>query len=123
MHDSGIVDDKAILSLAFDDGSIGTLVYCGDSDKSLEKEYFEAFGSNKSIVLKDFKVTEFYAKGKKTVFKTRKRDKGFEQEITAFLGAIKSGERSPHAFASIRAASLAAIYAQASIADGRCYNV
>lgn len=90
-HNSGITDDKAILTISFVDGSIGTVIYCADGDKALEKERFEAFADGKSVVMNDFLRTEFYAKSKMTTYKTSSRDKGFRSEVESFIASITNG--------------------------------
>ncbi len=122
-HNSGIVEDKAIVTLTFKDGSIGTVVYSGDGDKALEKEYFEAIGDGKSVLMHDFMRTEFYSNGRMETFKTKKRDKGFKKEMEAFFQAIQAGDRAQPTFASIKGVTLATIYAMESMRNGIPYNL
>ncbi len=116
-HDSGITADKAIISLEFSDGSIGTLVYCADGDKSLAKERFEAFSDGKSVVMNDFSTTEFYKSGKKEVYKSSKLDKGFQQEVDYFLSRVKSGKSAYDEFLNGYEVTLATIAAVESMKD------
>jgi predicted dehydrogenase len=92
-HSSGITDDQASLMLSFADGSIGSIVYAAAGDRGLAKERCEVFGAGVALVMDDFLQTDIYRRGRKEVFKTRKRDKGFQQQMTAFLDAVK-GEAS-----------------------------
>ncbi|MDR4484994.1 MAG: bi-domain-containing oxidoreductase [Nitrospirales bacterium] len=119
-HNSGITNDKAVILLRFGDGSIGTLIYCGDGDKSLAKERFEAFADGKSVVLNDFSSTELYSGGSQEVFRTKRVDKGFAREMECFISGITDGEISPTLFMEARATTLATIKALQSMSSRYC---
>lgn len=119
-HDSGITQDKSIINIEFKDGSIGSLIYCGDGDKSLAKERFEAFADGKSAVMDDFMQTDLYKNGAKEQFKSRRMDKGFAGEIEAFFTSIREGA-SPDLYEQARATTLASIEAVSSMAS-RSYH-
>ena len=121
-HDSGITTDKAIICIRFADGSIGTLIYCGDGDKSLAKERFEVFGDGKSAVMDDFMRTDIYQGGRQNTFKTSRMDKGFSQEIGQFISAI-SGQADPSLYVQARATTLSSILAVRSMTSGQCYTL
>ncbi len=122
-HSSGLQDDQSILSCAFADGSIGTLIYTAGGDAGLAKERFEAFGDGKSLVMDDFTVSEFYAEGKRTTFKLRKRDKGFQGEMSHFVRSIIQGTGEGVAFEEIHAVTRACRLAVESLRTGRTYRV
>ena len=87
-HSSGIIDDQCTISLAFGDGSIGTIVYTAEGNSGLPKERFEAHADGKSLTMDDFMETQMYAGTQKQLFKTGKREKGFPEEMAQFVGAI-----------------------------------
>lgn len=122
-HSSGIMDDQSILTMTFGDGSIGTVVYSAGGDTALPKERFEAFGEGKALILDDFVLSEFYAGGKKTVFKSGKRDKGFQAEMVRFVQAIVQGEVPPMPFHEIRAVTQASLLAVRSFRTGQIYDI
>lgn len=123
-HDSsGITDDQCVLSLAFKDGSIGTLIYTAGGDTTLSKEWFEAHGDGKSLTMTDFLTSEFYAHGKKTQFKSGKRDKGFAQELTQFVEAIEQGRPPVMRFEEIYAVTRTCLLAVESLRSGALYDV
>ena len=122
-HTSGISDDQSLLSLTFNDGSIGTLVYTAGGDSGLAKERFEAFGDGKAVTLDDFAVTEFYAQGKKTKYKTGVRDKGFEQEMRRFIESVARGAEPAIRFDEIYAVTRACLLAAAGLKTGAVYDV
>jgi predicted dehydrogenase len=115
-HSSGIIDDKAIITLDFADGSIGTVIYTGDGDRSVPKERLEVYGAGRSAILDDFRVTTLHGGGKQRSFKTRTQDKGFVAELDAFLTLLESGASGDAVFAAARLSMLATLKAQRSLA-------
>jgi predicted dehydrogenase len=122
-HSSGITADQCVITLGFEDGSVGTLIYAAGGDKTLAKERFEAFGAGKALVMDDFLTTEFYSGGKSRRFRTRKRDKGFAREISEFLREVTQGGESSLSFPEIHAVSRAALLAARSLQTGEEYTV
>jgi polar amino acid transport system substrate-binding protein len=122
-HSSGITEDQCILSLGFEEGSIGTVIYTAGGNKTLAKERFEVFGDEKAIVLDDFIVSEFYSNGSKNVFKSGKRDKGFQLEIDRFVQAAVKGTGPVLEFSEMGAVTRTCILAKESLQTGRTYCV
>jgi predicted dehydrogenase len=122
-HTSGIADDQSVISLTFNDGSIGTIAYTAGGDSGLAKERFEAFGDGKAVTLDDFAVTEFYSKGKRTQYKTGVRDKGFEQEMRRFIESVGRGAEPAIRFDEIYAVTRACLLATAGLKTGALYDV
>jgi len=122
-HDSGIVDDQCILSFTFGNGSIGTVVYAAGGEPLLAKERFEVFGDGKSLVMDDFMLSEFYADGKKTTFKSGRQDKGFRAEMTRWVQSVVRGEAPAMSFGEIQAVTRASILAVRSLRTGQVYDV
>lgn len=122
-HTSGIPEDQSILSMTFKDGSIGTLIYTAGGDSRLPKERFEAFGDDKAVTLDDFSVTELYAGGKRTRYKTAVRDKGFKDEMQRFVETIAGGGRPLMSFEEIRAVTRTCLLAVAAQKTGAVYDV
>ena len=123
-HDaSGITDDQCVMSLAFKDGSIGSLIYTAGGDTTLPKEWFEAHGDGKSLTMTDFVTSEFYAQGRKTQFTSGKRDKGFAQELTQFVEAIEQGRPPSMRFEEIYAVTRTCLLAVESLRTGALYDV
>ncbi len=121
-HSSGITSDQSVLTFSFADGSVGTIVYAAGGDGSLAKERFEAFGGGKALVMDDFLVTQFHAKGRSRTFKSGKRDKGFTQEIQQFCREVLDGGAPSMPFEQIEAVSRASILAARSLQTGEDYR-
>lgn len=115
--------DEATITLGFADGSVGTVVYSGSGDKALAKERCEVFGGGASAVIEDFRRTEFYSSGKRRVFTTRLPDKGFAQEMAAFVRSVKDPQAAGQPFQELYAASQATFRAVDSAKTGERYRL
>jgi predicted dehydrogenase len=121
-HSSGVTDDQCTLSLTFADGSIGTILYTAEGDRSLEKEYFEAHADGMSLTMRDFMETRCYAGGRSKDFKTAKRDKGFAEELNRFVQAVEKGLPPVMPFEEIEAVTRACLLAAQSLQTGAVYT-
>jgi predicted dehydrogenase len=89
-------NDNVVCSLNFADGSLGTITYLANGDKSFSKERLEVFGGGRVAALDDFRRLELIRGGSKKVRRSRFRpDKGHRNELHAFVSAIQTGGTSP----------------------------
>lgn len=101
-------NDNVVCSLRFPDGSLGTITYVANGDRSYSKERIEVFGGGKTAVLEDFRRLEMVSAGKKQVFRSLlQQDKGHCGEWKAFIAAIETGAESPIPFREIVTTMLA----------------
>jgi predicted dehydrogenase/threonine dehydrogenase-like Zn-dependent dehydrogenase len=115
-------EDNAVLTFTFPDGSLGTVTYLANGDKSFSKERVEVFCSGRVAVLDDFRSLTMVEKGKRQVLRSRLRqDKGHQAEWEAFTAALRSGGPAPisydHLFGVTQAtfAAVQALRSQTSI--------
>jgi predicted dehydrogenase len=95
-------DDNLIATIEFEDGSIGSITYVANGDKSFPKERLEVFGASSVAVLDDFRSLNLIRKGHTQTFRSRLRqDKGHRGEWEAFSGAIHSGGPAPIALGEL----------------------
>jgi predicted dehydrogenase len=89
--------DDVVLTLSFEDGSIGTIVYASGGDRSLPKEYLEVLGAGRAAVLDDFRTVRVHSGGSARAAGGRlaRQDKGHAAELTAFVAAVRNGGSSP----------------------------
>jgi len=120
---AGLTGDQAVLSLGFADGSVGTVVYTSGGDRSLAKEWFEAFADGRSVVMEDFARTDLYRGGRKRTFKTRGRDKGFAAQMAQFCASVSGLEDPAIPFEHIAAATRATIRAVESMHSGTVHQL
>jgi predicted dehydrogenase/threonine dehydrogenase-like Zn-dependent dehydrogenase len=89
-------EDNVLIQLGFPDGSLGTVSYLANGDKSVPKERVEVFSGGRVAVLEDFRSLETFYRGARKVEKSRLRqDKGHAAEWDAFAGAILAGGPPP----------------------------
>jgi predicted dehydrogenase len=92
--DSG---DGVVLTLAFEDGSVGTILYATGGDRSMPKEYLEVIGGGRAAVLDDFRTVRLHSAGssKSSGGRLARQDKGHSAELLAFVDAVRHGRPSP----------------------------
>jgi len=93
------LDDNISIVVKFNNGSVGNLIYVANGDKALPKEQIEVFGAGKAAVINDFQDGMLYSGNK--MRKLKSAGKGHQQEVAAFLTALKEGKEMPISFRSI----------------------
>ena len=88
--------DNVMISLQFEDGSIGTVSYLACGDKSYTKEYVKVFGSGCVGIIEDFRKGSFISGGQTQSLKAS--GKGHLQQWQALARAITRGEPAPIPF-------------------------
>jgi predicted dehydrogenase/threonine dehydrogenase-like Zn-dependent dehydrogenase len=109
-------DDNVVISIRFGNGSIGTITYVAEGDKSLPKERVELFGGGKVGVIDDFRSGQLFRNNKAKTLKLE--GKGHRQEVEAFLNAAKTGGEPPISFESIYYTTLASFKILDSLRTG-----
>ncbi len=115
-HASGLHDVVSI-SLRMRGGSIASISYFSTGDKSYPKERLEVFGGGAIAVLDDFRELTVSRGGKRKSTKKLSQDKGFDEEIAAFLAAVKDGTM-PISLASLTATTRATFAIEESLRTG-----
>lgn len=123
MSDPNGLNDTLNISLKYQNGSIGTISYLSNGDKSLPKERVEIFANGNTAILDDFKVISIHAKGKKRAKKMMRQDKGQKAEVNLFVEAILNGRGAPISFDEIYSASLVTFKILESIRTGLSINL
>lgn len=123
MRDSNNLNDTLNVSLTFQNGSIGTIAYFANGDKSISKEKIEIFTNGCIAVLDDFMRLTIHALGKKKVKKLLSQNKGQKAEVKQFIDVIlgRSNELIP--FEEIYHSSLATFRIIESIRTGECLKL
>ena len=125
MSEPNNLNDILNVSLTFQNGSIGTISYLSNGDKSLPKERIEIFAHGAAAIVEDFKELMVYSKGKKKKKKLISQDKGQKEEVVRFVEAIIKGkgfaELMP--FEEIYNTSLVTFKIIESIRTGECINI
>jgi predicted dehydrogenase/threonine dehydrogenase-like Zn-dependent dehydrogenase len=100
-------DDNVVITLEFADGSLGTIIYVANGDKSFPKERLEVFGGGAVAVLDDFRHLELVRNRRKKVVRSLLgQDKGHRGEWEAFVAAVQGGGPPPIPIEEIIATTL-----------------
>jgi predicted dehydrogenase len=112
--------ENIVVSLHFANGSLGTLSYLANGDRSYSKERIEVFGGGTTAVLEDFRKLELVRHGRKQTFRSRfRQDKGHRGEWQAVARAITSGTAAPIPFEQIVSSTLATLRIVESRSSGQ----
>ena len=115
--DSDYINDTVAMNLTFENGSTASISYFSNGNKKLPKEILEIFCDGTVAIIDDFRKLTIYGK-KNSVIKGR-QDKGHQEELISFLGAIKEGKVTPIGFDELYMSTLAAFYVLDSIKERR----
>jgi threonine dehydrogenase-like Zn-dependent dehydrogenase/predicted dehydrogenase len=86
-----VLDDKANITLGFEDGSFGTIAYLANGAASFPKERIEIFTAGRILQLDNFVNLKGFGWPTFSRFNLWRQDKGHNACAAAFLEAIKSG--------------------------------
>ena len=99
--DAHIKEDKASITLTFEDGSFGTIHYLANGGKAFPKERIEVFANDAVLQLDNFRRLEGFGWKGFRKDKLFRQDKGQSACTKAFIDAIKSGGQAPIPFDEI----------------------
>ncbi len=115
--------DNIVASLKFANGSLGTISYLANGDKSASKERVEVFGGGSFAVLEDFRRLELARNGRRQITRARwRQDKGHKAEMQAFVDALR-GKTPPIPLEQILGSTLATLRLQNSCQTGQPLTV
>jgi predicted dehydrogenase/threonine dehydrogenase-like Zn-dependent dehydrogenase len=86
-----IVEDKASITLGFEDGSFGTILYLGNGASSFPKERVEVFAAGRVLQLDNFRKLKGYGWPGFNNMNLWRQDKGQNTCAAAFLQAVETG--------------------------------
>ena len=101
-------EDNVSIQLAFENGSVGTISYLANGDKSCPKERVEVFSGGRIGILSDFRALDTWKDGDhKQERSALRQDKGHTGSWNAFLTAVTAGGQVPIAYDEIFGGMLA----------------
>ncbi|UYN92766.1 MAG: bi-domain-containing oxidoreductase [Anaerolineales bacterium] len=106
--------DNVQITLRFAEGSLGTVTYLANGDRSLAKERLELFCGGKVAVLDDFRRLDLTEDGQTTT-RRGQQDKGHQAGVAAFLAAVQAGGPAPIAYEQLFGGARAAFGALQSL--------
>lgn len=92
IHDVSGPEDNASITLGFEDGSFGTIMYLANGSASFPKERIEVFVAGRVLQLDNFRRLKGFGWPGFKKFNLWKQDKGQSACAGAFLGAVANGE-------------------------------
>jgi predicted dehydrogenase len=116
--EDGSLLDNVQVTLRFADGSLGTLSYLANGDRSLSKERLEVFCGGNVAVLDDFRVLELTRNGNTRRW-SHTQDKGHHAIWKAFLASLRAGGPPPIAYQQLLGGARATLAAVRSLETGR----
>jgi len=93
-----VLRDNVAITVKFKDGSIATVNYLANGDKSFPKERMEIFCENAIAVVDDFRLLHLVRGGKSNVVKGR-QDKGHKKQMELWIQSLIEGKGAPVPFA------------------------
>jgi predicted dehydrogenase/threonine dehydrogenase-like Zn-dependent dehydrogenase len=116
--------DNLAISLRFDDGSVGSIVYAANGDRGMGKERVEVFGGCRSAIIHDFRRVTLFRNGRSSTRRSwLRQDKGHADLWRAFVNSITNGSPPPIPYDDILATSMATFAALESLQTGQAVPV
>lgn len=91
-HGVEVSEDKASITLGFEDGSFGTIMYLANGAASFPKERIEVFTAGRVLQLDNFRKLKGYGWPGFSQMNLWKQDKGQDACAAAFLQAVEQGQ-------------------------------
>jgi predicted dehydrogenase len=123
MQDVGQNHDTLNISLAYANGSIGTISYFANGHKMVPKEMIEVFANGCIAQLNDFKTLTIYNEDKRKKINLTAQDKGQQAQINQFIEAIQEGQHELIPFDEICNASVVTFKILESIKAGQALEI
>ena len=116
-------DDNVSILIKFSDGSLGNIFYSASGDKAFSRERVEIYSEGKTIIIEDFKESQFWLSGKKRNFKTFNQEMGYKEELKHFFNVITGKEKPKINFHEIYSSTLGVFKINESLRLGRAVKL
>jgi predicted dehydrogenase/threonine dehydrogenase-like Zn-dependent dehydrogenase len=110
-------EDKAVVTLVFADGSLGTIQYLANGNRSFPKERLEVFCQGAVLQLDNFRRLRGYGWPGFTRMNLWRQDKGNAACMAAFVDAVRAGSGAPIPFGELVEVTQATFDAVDSLRD------
>ncbi len=118
MPDPNDLNNTVVINLKMENGSIASINYFANGNKTVPKEYLEVFSGGTIAQMDDFKTLKVF--GNRTQkFTYKGKDKGHANGVRAFLKSIKEGTPCPIPFEESHLSTLATFKVLQSIMENR----
>jgi predicted dehydrogenase len=110
-----VTSDKVMLTLEFDDGSVGTIHYLANGNRSFPKERLEVFCAGRVLQLANFRKLRGWGWSGFSKMNLWRQDKGQAACVKAFVEALRNGGPAPIPLEEILEVSRVSIEAQQAL--------
>jgi hypothetical protein len=108
-----------VLTLAYEDGSLGVVTYVATGSPRMAKERIEVLGAGRAAVIDDFRrVTLHGARGRPALPLGVARDKGHRAALERFLAFAAGSAGAPIPYARLLETTRATLLARDALARG-----
>jgi predicted dehydrogenase/threonine dehydrogenase-like Zn-dependent dehydrogenase len=116
--------DNVQLTFQYPDGSVGTVSYLANGDKSFAKERVEVFSGGHAAALDDFRSLETACNGHRQTIRSRfSQNKGHLAGWQAFLDSLRSGGQPPIPYTELVNVTRASILAAKALQTGQVERI
>ena len=116
--DVPVTPDRVQITLKFEDGSIGTVLYLANGHKGFPKERLEVFTAGRVLQLDNFRSLRGWGWPGFTRQRLWRQNKGQSACVAAFCSALRAGKPAPIPFEQIVEVSRLSITAEAAARSG-----
>jgi predicted dehydrogenase/threonine dehydrogenase-like Zn-dependent dehydrogenase len=102
--------ESFVITMAFRDGSVGTITYVDASDRAASRERLEVFGPGFACTLEDFRRATLVRNGRIRRIRRWEAARGHREELAAWVAAVR-GEAPPPVDVATYAANAACCFA------------
>jgi predicted dehydrogenase len=113
--------DNASILLKYKNGSTGVINYFSNGSKAYSKERVEIYSQNRTIIIDNFRRSEYY--GFKSSGMKKTQDKGHQEQFRLFMDRLQSGGNPIIPFEEILNTSKASIAAIESLKNGEWIKI
>jgi predicted dehydrogenase/threonine dehydrogenase-like Zn-dependent dehydrogenase len=85
--------DTLVISIGFQNGSVGCICYFSNGDKTVPKERIEIFSHEGTAILDDYKALTIHYKSHRNEIKLKRQDKGQKEEMRLFIDSVRQRKK------------------------------
>jgi predicted dehydrogenase len=116
------VENVAVI-VTYEDGSVGNLLYLTQGDSKVPKEFIEVYGGGRTGQLHNFESVVIFEGNKRHQAKERGVNKGQQEEMRAFVQALKSSSAMPISADCLIDTTLVTLAAAESLQTGQTVHL
>ncbi|MFO8100836.1 MAG: bi-domain-containing oxidoreductase [Dehalococcoidia bacterium] len=125
LRDTGVYnpDENVVVTITMKNGSLATITYVANGDKSFPRERVEIFGGGSACVIDNFKSMLFTRGSKRKKMRKFNKDSGHGAEFSAFFSAIQGNLQMPVDFEEYVYTTLGTLGIERSLREGRPVDI